>query len=158
MNDAPFIPKDFLKPTERDIDAMVRTVAGEIRGGDFESKLAVAWVIINRAKWHPAAWWGSTIYDVCHHPYQFSCWNKNDPNSEYISKLDATSATYLACEAAVEYALNGNESDPTKGSTSYLVHGTHAKWLFNPDGTPRPTRARVGPHDFYYIDPAGSPT
>ena len=44
---------------------------------------AVAAVILNRvriARERGGYWWGDTIIRVCQKPYQFSCWNKHDPN------------------------------------------------------------------------------
>ena len=72
---------EFLKNLE--VDVLARTIWGEARGEGKEGMEAVASVILNRteiAKRLDGYWWGNTIIQVCQKPYQFSCWNKLDPN------------------------------------------------------------------------------
>lgn len=64
--------------TAGDIDILARTIYGEARGEPWEGKIAVAWVVRNRAE--RGGWWGDTIREVCLKPWQFSCWNETDPN------------------------------------------------------------------------------
>ena len=70
-----------------DLDTLARTLYGECRSESREGKIAVAHVIKNRAD-NPK-WWcrksgdgipDDTIEAVCRHPWQFSCWNLDDPN------------------------------------------------------------------------------
>lgn len=69
-----------------DLDVMTATVWGEARGEERIGQVAVAWVIRNRAE-NPR-WWGRNIREVCLKPYQFSCWNPNDPNYKKITSFD----------------------------------------------------------------------
>ena len=57
-------------------------IYGEARGEGIEGMLAVASVIMTRAKVS-----GQTIKQVCLQPKQFSCFNSNDPNSKILERL-----------------------------------------------------------------------
>jgi spore germination cell wall hydrolase CwlJ-like protein len=56
---------------------LARTLWAEARSQGGEGMHAVANVILNRAA--QPDWWGKDIRSVCLAPYQFSCWNENDP-------------------------------------------------------------------------------
>lgn len=60
---------------------MAKTVFGEARGENEPTRLAVAWVIRNRAR-DPRRRWGTSVWDVVTRPKQFSCWNPGDPGRE----------------------------------------------------------------------------
>ena len=72
--------------TEKDRDILARTLWGEARGESLAGQIAVAWTIRNRVKdGKDKSWWGEGYASVCQKPYQFSCWNRNDPNFAYLS-------------------------------------------------------------------------
>ncbi|HJR27754.1 MAG TPA: cell wall hydrolase, partial [Pseudomonas sp.] len=72
--------------TEKDRDVLARTLWGEARGEGLPGQIAVAWAIRNRVNDGKArSWWGEGYAGVCQAPYQFSCWNKSDPNFVYLS-------------------------------------------------------------------------
>ena len=72
--------------TEKDLDILARTLWGEARGESLAGQIAVAWTIRNRVNdGNAKSWWGEGYVGVCQKPYQFSCWNKNDPNFAYLS-------------------------------------------------------------------------
>ena len=72
--------------TEKDRDILARTLWGEARGESLAGQIAVAWTIRNRVNDGKAkSWWGEGYAGVCQKPYQFSCWNKSDPNFAYLS-------------------------------------------------------------------------
>ncbi len=98
---------------------MTQTVFGEARGESPKGKVAVACVILNRAR--KGGWWGSTPADVCYKRYQFSCWNLGDPNRERIQVEAANSEKMLSCMNAVLAAskVSGTENDPSKGACHY---------------------------------------
>lgn len=71
---------------DSDILALAQTLWGEARGEDDEGMKAVCCTIINRfnsGKWFA----GKTIEDTCKMPYQYSCWNKSDPNRPKLLRL-----------------------------------------------------------------------
>jgi len=132
----------------RDRDAMIRTVWGESRGEKMAGQIAVAHVILNRAA--QPAWWGSTPYDVCHKPYQFSCWNHSDPNAAQIAKLCESDDAYQSIGAIVDHCARGLEPDPTAGADHYKVIGTHASWDRSTAGQ---ASIVIGHHVFYKLGP-----
>ena len=105
--------------TPDDLDVMARTLFGEARGEPLEGKIAVAWVIRNRAD-HPG-WWGSGIAGVCKQDRQFSCWNENDPNRAKLLAGTPKDEMFRECLAAVAAVLSDNVPDPTQGSMHYKV-------------------------------------
>jgi spore germination cell wall hydrolase CwlJ-like protein len=106
-----------------DLDTAARTVWGEARGDS--SKQAVAHVIVNRAE--RGGWWGDTIHEVCRKPYQFSCWNKNDPNRDKMLALEKDDQLYKECLAMVAFVVV-SDIDPTDGATHYHTKGIVPPW------------------------------
>ena len=81
--------REFYKRLEADV--LARTIWGEARGEGLEGMRAVANVILNRVKiaeLKNGFWWGSNIIQVCQKPYQFSCWNRSDPNFKKLQAVD----------------------------------------------------------------------
>lgn len=102
--------------TENDILTLARTLWAEARGEDDEGMTAVCCVVINRfnsKKWFA----GKTIASTCKKPYQFSCWNKNDPQCARLPKL-----TYIELKREIEImtkVFSGVYKDITGGATHY---------------------------------------
>lgn len=139
--------------TSTDIDCMARTIYGEARGEVWEGKVAVAWVIRNRAE--KGGWWGDTIETVTRYPWQFSCWNKNDPNRERLLTTDPSDAYFVQCLAATAAVLGGIEPDPTGGACHYHTAAVQPTWAglkFDEDGKVTKWRepdVKIGHHLFY---------
>lgn len=142
-----------LKFTARDLDIATRTLygEGEKRGGGAEDEKLIAWVIRNRAEYGQEVggyWWGDTIEKVCLHPWQFSCWNQNDPNRAVILELDETSAAYKKCEQIARGVFTASRnSDLTKSADHYFHDSIDA-----PDWSKQGVRTiSLGGHNFYRI-------
>lgn len=132
-------------------DVLIRTVWGEARGEPVQGMAAVAHVVLNRVR--AQRYWGKTVSEVCLKPYQFSCWNANDPNRPQMLRLDITDARWRQLVGAVDQALaeHGQDpqrsaTDPTQGATHY-----HNRWMARP---PRWVQGRlpccvIGKHAFY---------
>jgi cell wall hydrolase len=124
------------------------TVFLEAEGEPFEGKIAVAYVIRNRA-----SAWQQSIYQVCWQKWQFSCWNE-DERIRRIKRLENADVSLMKdCEAAAEAAAIGAWPDPTHGATHYLNEpltrkirgdGTLPEWVAKMTHT-----AKIGQHDFY---------
>lgn len=135
------------KSIEKDLDVLARTLWGEARGEGYDGQVAVAWTVRNRVDdGKVSSWWGEGYAGVCQKPYQFSCWNKNDPNYPYLSGLKAIpAAQYAQARKAALAVITGEVSDPTKGATHY-----HATSIKAPAWTKGATlTARLGNHVFY---------
>jgi len=91
-----------------DIDTLARTLYGEARGEPYKGKLLVAYVILNR--WRTGYRNKETIAQVCQDPWQFSCWNKNDPNLFKLQAVDMADKVFRECyKAALEAIDSVNE-------------------------------------------------
>ncbi len=135
------IPTDVI--TEGVFDA-ARTVYVEARGErTYQSRLAVAWVIVNRfrsAKWFS----GGTLTEVVKRKWQFSCWNAGDPNLAVIEAADMRDPMFAECVLAVVSALTTHEDDPTGGATHY-----HASHVSPPWANGHTCNCIIGHHVFY---------
>ncbi len=109
--------------TDRDRDVLARTLWGEARGEGFDGMVAVAWSIRNRVSdGKDKSWWGEGYAGVCHAPWQFSCWNQNDPNFPYLSGAKPIPAGEFAnCQRAAAAVIDGTAPDPTGGATHYYA-------------------------------------
>jgi spore germination cell wall hydrolase CwlJ-like protein len=113
--------------TERDRDILARTLWGEARGEGTAGQIAVAWSIRNRVEMDlhndgKPDWWGEGIAGVCQKAYQFSCWNKSDPNFAYLSGAKAIAFRELAqARIAADQVIDGKVPDPTGGATHYYA-------------------------------------
>lgn len=109
--------------TEKDRDILARTLWGEARGESLAGQIAVAWAIRNRVNDGKAkSWWGEGYAGVCQKPYQFSCWNKSDPNFAYLSGAKPIPFRDLAqARIAAEQVIDGRVPDPTGGATHYYA-------------------------------------
>jgi N-acetylmuramoyl-L-alanine amidase len=101
--------------TTTDIDAMARTVWGEARNQSYLGQVSVAYVIKNRARNRM-----SSIYNICHAPFQFSCWNKDDPNLPKVLAISLdNSPSFIEAYGISCLVIVGSIDDPTKGADHY---------------------------------------
>jgi spore germination cell wall hydrolase CwlJ-like protein len=110
---------------------------------------AVANVVLNRvktAKRKGGYWWGNDIISVCRKPYQFSCWNKNDPNYNIITKVKLDNRKFRICMEIAEDAVMGDLLDNTKGADHY--HATYVSPYWADDEEPT---VKIGDHIFYKL-------
>lgn len=109
--------------TDKDRDTLARTLWGEARGESLAGQIAVAWTIRNRVNdGKDKSWWGEGYAGVCQKPYQFSCWNKNDPNFAYLIGAKQIPFRELAqARIAADQVIDGKVQDPTGGATHYYA-------------------------------------
>ena len=109
--------------TEKERDILARTLWGEARGEGLAGQIAVAWTIRNRVNDGKAkSWWGEGYVGVCQKPYQFSCWNRNDPNYAYLSGVKRIPFRELAqAQIVADQVMKDNVPDPTGGATHYYA-------------------------------------
>ncbi len=140
---------------EFDLKIMALTVWAEARGEPKVGQRAVAWVIRNRFE-HPG-WWSramgvlaNTIAAVCLCPFQFSCWNDNDPNRQRLEdqatkrRGDFLDIRALCFEVLHEPPMN----DPTAGADHYCTKAVAPRTKWAQRRTPVAT---IGNHLFYRI-------
>ena len=124
--------KEFYR--ELEIDVLARTLWGEARGEGAVGMKAVACVILNRVKIAQARgsyWWGNNIIQVAQKPYQFSCWNRSDPNFRKLQAVDDGDLVFATALRIARRAAAGTLSDITDGSTHYHAAGITPYWTKN---------------------------
>jgi spore germination cell wall hydrolase CwlJ-like protein len=124
------------------VDVLARTIYGEARGESKKGKEAIACVILNRVR--KKTWYGKTVDDVCLKPWQFSCWNKNDPNREKIKAVRVTNLVFFQCYEIARKAVCGGLEDVTNGATHYHTKSISPKWAKG-----KSPCAEIGHHLFY---------
>jgi hypothetical protein len=113
--------------TPQEVDILARTIYGEARGESDAGKAAVAWVVRNRAQ--RGGWWGDDLVEVCLKPYQFSCWNQNDPNRRIVERLSTRgNPLFQKCINIASDVLTGKISDPTVGANHYHADSVKPNW------------------------------
>lgn len=119
-----------------DLDALARTIYGEARGESWQGKLGVGWVVRNRAtaatrlppgRVHPLFGDG-TLRSACQREWQFSCWNRNDPNRAHLLAVGAEVPVFRECLAAAATVALGLVGDLTCGATHYHTHAVSPPW------------------------------
>jgi spore germination cell wall hydrolase CwlJ-like protein len=129
-----------------DSDILARTIFGEGRGElhkfGIASLIAIANVIVNRKNKNFAG----TIADVCLAPYQFSCWNKNDPNYGKIKDSPPKDSVFRVCAEVAENVLAGRWPDLTDGCDHYHEKTVKPFWAAY-----REPKRIFGSHCFYEL-------
>lgn len=131
----------------REVDVLARTLYGEARGETVRGKEAVACVIVNRVKRardRGGYWWGDTIEHVCRKPWQFSCWNENDPNRKKIEAVEPGHKVFDTCLRIARRAVSGCLDDLTHGATHYHHASIAPVWARG-----KAVCAEIGRHQFY---------
>lgn len=138
----------------QDKDIAARTLLGEAGGESREGRIAVLWVIRNRAEADlgndgKPDWWGEGIAGVCQKKnargvHQFSCWNAHDPNARRIANVTIANRAFRECLQLVDEVFADRIPDPTKGSTHYHTTAVRPAWS---KGV-KPA-VRIGNHLFY---------
>lgn len=132
-----------------EIDVLARTLWGEARGEGVAGMQAVANVILNRVAVADAKgkyWWGNNIIQVCQKPYQFSCWNRSDPNFRKLQAVDESNLYFATAVRIARRAIYGVLEDVTKKATHYHTAGIGPYWSKNV----KPVSV-IGNHIFYRI-------
>lgn len=137
-------------------EILALTIYGEARGENIEGQIAVGNVVMNRWKDGPSKY--KSVKDVCLEPYQFSCWNKTDPNYEELLKLGKLieegkkiSSTLNQCLYIARGMMGYYFLDNTNGSKYYMTSS-----LLNSDRRPKWAEVRrdeikIGNHTFFNV-------
>jgi spore germination cell wall hydrolase CwlJ-like protein len=118
------------------MDIVPLTIWKEAEGEGEAGMTGVAWVISNRVA---AKQWPDDPEEVCLQPYQFSCWNTDDPRRKVYPK-----------EGDPQYDIAqdiwhnlGSGDDPTHGATFY-----RNEKVAGPFSSDYQITARIGNHTF----------
>jgi N-acetylmuramoyl-L-alanine amidase len=115
-----------------DIDVLARTIFGEARGESLEGQIAVAWCIRHRAEFalayvarhnHPHRLYGDgSIAAACKMPWQFSCWNENDPTHAAMLAVGLSNPAFQHANMVALQVISGRAEDGMPGTTHYYNH------------------------------------
>jgi spore germination cell wall hydrolase CwlJ-like protein len=125
----PIIPEEEVDVV--DAHWMALTAWGEARNQGEIGMRAVAHVIANRrqAKTH-----GTFVTDTVSAAWQFSCWNKNDPNRALMLAIEdlpeggAAHRQWLVAKRITAEVLAGRSADPTGGALFYHTTAVAPAW------------------------------
>ena len=126
-----------------DIDKLARTIWGEARGEPLEGQVAVAWVVLNR--FNKGVQSGATIARTATRPFQFSAWNKNDPNRDQLLNANERTPGFLTAVKIAAQVLGGEITDPTHGATHYHANSIQPPFWATTGSVTR----QIGNHIFY---------
>jgi len=126
-------------------DILARTIWGEARSQGILGMECVACTILNRVS-SGVTWWGSNVIDVCLKPWQYSCWNQNDPNREKLLDVDDSDPQFVQALDIADGALNGHISDLTHGADHYYARTMPSPPNWSVGLTPVAT---IGNHVFF---------
>ena len=138
-------------PQSQHVDILARTIWGEARGEGLTGQEAVACVVLNRLqkaqRRRDGMWWGNTILQICRKPYQFSCWNANDPNYLKLLKVDGNDKAFAVALRIARRAVAGILKDHTNGATHYHHKRILPNWAIGQIPV-----AEIGNHIFYRLE------
>jgi len=133
------------------VDILSRTLYGEARGEGVSGLEAVASVVMNRlaiadkkAAQGARHWWGNDVGEICTRPFQFSCWNEDDPNRGQIISLQPGDKLFDCCRRIARRAVNGVLEDKTRSATHYHAQGVFPSWARG-----KAPSVEIGHHLFY---------
>jgi spore germination cell wall hydrolase CwlJ-like protein len=110
---------------------MALTMWGEARNGGEEAMRAVGHVIDNRRR---SGAHGAYATETVSEAWQFSCWNKGDPNYRAMLDIDGVRpgsrdhAMWTAARRIADEILSGRSSDPTGGALFYHTAAVSPRW------------------------------
>jgi N-acetylmuramoyl-L-alanine amidase len=132
--------------TAEDCETLAKTVWGEARGEDWPGQIQIAQVVINRLK--SGKWFGGrSVTEVCRRPFQFSCWNADDPNRPLLARLTLDDPAYQRGMCAALHVIQGLAPRTQMGAavTHYYRDGMPV-----PDWAQgRPRAFAIGHHNFF---------
>lgn len=132
---------------DTETDTLARTIWGEARNQSYLGCVAIACVVLNRVKLSKlhGRFGNGTIRSACLYPWQFSCWNYNDPNYTKVKNVTVRDAVFARCAEIARHAIDGKTSDVTNGATYYYVKtSAMPKWAVG-----KTPCATIGDHLFF---------
>lgn len=125
-----------------DIQLLGMLIWGEARGEPIEGKIAVACTVRNRV--NRPRWWGRNYRDVILCPWQYSCFNENDPNRDKLVRIEMSDEIFVECLWIANGVITNMVRDNTSGSTHYHTHAVLPRWAPKMD-----KKATLNRHIFY---------
>jgi spore germination cell wall hydrolase CwlJ-like protein len=134
-SETPPLPAAQIVPAEEidvvDAHWMALTMWGEARNGGEEAMRAVGHVIDNRRR---ANTHGKYATETVSAAWQFSAWNRNDPNYPAMMNIDKLRpesqdhAMWITARRVADEILSGASADPTGGALFYHTAAVSPRW------------------------------
>lgn len=132
--------------TAADRIVLAQTLWGEARGEGIEGMRAVACVIMSRALTHYRS--QHSIAAVCQDPWQFSCWNLDDPNRAELDRVTRRyDASFAQALAVADEVMRPGWVNPFPSDVRHYVASSLRQrpgWLQG-----RQPYEVIGRHEFY---------
>lgn len=131
---------------EAEVRLLAATIWGEARSEGEGGMRAVAHVMVNRV----GSRFGENLETVIMTPYQFSVWNRGDPNRRLVSNPElyarggVAAETWEQAQRIAREVLSGQSVDPTGGALFYHTRAIRPSWSRQGVG-----RQVIGAHVFY---------
>ena len=130
-----------------DIKIMAKTIYGEARGEYTHcgraALEAIGHVIMSRSRAN-----NDPISAVCLKPWQFSCWNKGDPNRKIVENVPSSDTIYCICESIANQLVHNELPDITNGANHYYSTSLSKPPYWARGQTPI---AQIGKHLFFKL-------
>lgn len=143
---AAIAPLGDVTVNEAEVRLLAATIWGEARSEGEAGMRAVAHVMKNRV----GARFGENLETVIMTPYQFSVWNRGDPNRRLVANPERYATGGIALETweqaqqIARQVLAGQSVDPTNGALFYHTRAIRPRWSRQGVG-----RQVIGEHVFY---------
>ena len=121
----------FSRMDKSDVEALTKVIYGEARGEPYEGKVAVAHVVLNRARKN-----GTSIQTEASRPHQFEGYAAAGRMSETAARDE--------CERIAQDVIAGRVSDPTQGARHFCTKNCNPNWASG-----KTPCATIGNHKFF---------
>lgn len=143
-----------IEASEEEVRVLAATAWAEARSEGEDGMRAVAHVIVNRV----GPRFGNSISEVALSPFQFSAWNRGDPNRPLAQNPDRYAraginrTTWRSAQAIAREVVEGRSVDPTRGALFYHTRAVRPYWAKYGVG-----KRVIGQHIFYSDVPDQTP-
>lgn len=143
---APAATAGTIAVNEDEVRLLAATVWGEARSEGEDGMRAVAHVMLNRV----GDRFGHNLETVILTPWQFSVWNRGDPNRRLVQNPERFARggialeTWQTAQRVAREVLSGQSVDPTNGALFYHTRAVRPTWARYGQG-----RQVIGQHVFY---------
>lgn len=103
-----------------DREIIARTAYGEARSLGHDGMQATICTGQNRLA-SGVTWWGNSLRTIFLKPWQYSCWNENDPNRPKLLAVTEADLQYKIALELADDALGGTLPDNVAGADSYYA-------------------------------------
>ena len=142
------LPKSYTYLESYELILLAILIWREARNQPIEGKRAVAWSVRNRVLKPGKTWYGDDWEEVVLKPWQYTSFEKSDPNSSKLPADPSKDAAWADSLLVADEVYRGLGTDPTAGATHYYNPKAVAKptWVDAPGSTYKCT---IGDHWFY---------